>query len=333
MTAVPAVAEAAVHQADVMPGMAQEGAAIATTATTRAATMTATMAAMPTATMAAMPTTTMAATPTATMVATPTATLAATTTASTTTPTRETTARKSYPSGGATTWNRKEGGRSRPTLLSIDVREPLAPLQEEILVRCLMNCSQQLTHQGLLTITSLAKKVQQMWNMLHYQSLSSGGDGVGGLLPFEIAKSRVKCMTERATRGHLNPLNDTSLLPLMNMIPVQPFSTVELARAPMLARQSQPSMVPIVPRPRHDSLAILAAERPRSEKAKILKPLEELTLDELPYLTSRVLADYCHKIGKGMPPDKDERLRIVREKLQEIRRQQKQSSGERRTSK
>ena len=78
-------------------------------------------------------------------------------------------------------------------------------------------------------------------------------------------------MTERATRGQNLLLNDASLLPLMNMIPEQAFSALELARAPMLAWKPQTSMVQIVPRPRHDSLAIPAANRPPFEESKDLE--------------------------------------------------------------
>ena len=116
-------------------------------------------------------------------------------------------------SAGATTWNRKESGRTRTPLNKLVVKERLTDIQELHLIDICVNIQQ--NHASAInTLDSFGKMVKTLWDQHHFGQLARGLRGLGGVLPLEIAKSRIKEMTDTAVASREGPTTFQSMFTL-----------------------------------------------------------------------------------------------------------------------
>ena len=107
-------------------------------------------------------------------------------------------------SAGNTTWNRKEGGTARRPLQKFAVKERLTSVQESVFVEIVLNVHRY--HDATAnTIASFAQKVVELWNREHYNRMMRGEPGLGGVLPDEIARSRIVAMSDIAVASTAGP--------------------------------------------------------------------------------------------------------------------------------
>jgi hypothetical protein len=221
-------------------------------------------------------------------------------------------------SSGASTWNRKEGPPSTRTAPHRQyLREPLTPLQEELFVQILVKL-QQTVPLSIRSVSAFTNNLVREWNEIQMRSLIMTGSGYGGLMPLDIAKSRIQKLADNASCDHLSPPTQQNIsLFLPPMI---------IAKSPGLVgnSSSMPQQLPILPRttnvvplpPNTDSQRKKAA-KPEANEAP-LKPLRELTEDDFEStdrkirLTRSKLRQYASLYGLRIPRDLVELKKIVK---------------------
>lgn len=241
-------------------------------------------------------------------------------------------------SAGNTVWNRKEGGKARTPLNKFVVKEKLTDIQEQHLADICVNI-QQKHSSSINTLDSYAKMVKVIWDQHHFRELTRGMGGMGGVLPLEIAKSRIKNMTDTAVASRQGPTTFESMFVLSEThgivqntfvtppLPVLPNRVHSVPVHPsQLAQQSTtvaavlPTILPQWDRNQHARVGVAASTLPPSSNRKRgrpkkglvrLVPLEELTMAGALALSHVSLKHYTRLINNSAPGDKTKALAIV----------------------
>jgi hypothetical protein len=196
-------------------------------------------------------------------------------------------------SAGNTTWNRKEGNKTRSPPHKFSVREPLTSVQEAVLAEIVSNI-QRYYASSTNTITSFAEKVVQIWNHDHFGRLGRREVGLGGVLPIDISRRRAIAMSNSAVASRDGPLQH---VPIFFTGPPMTGNKLSVATKPLLIPPTAIAKI---------------GGRPKSEPKEFV-PLKKLTIDMVNLLTVRELRVYTKQICGTSPADKKAALQIVLE--------------------
>lgn len=235
-------------------------------------------------------------------------------------------------SAGNTVWNRKEGGQARTPLNKFVVKEKLTAVQEQHLADICVNI--QRNHSSKInTLNSYAKMVKSIWDQHHYSQLTKGLPGMGGVMPLDLAKSRIKQMTDTAVASRAGPSSFESMFVLgamqdplqpyvvpvqtggMAMMPTSDVGGLSRPVVPVLPASGQllsPQIFQLPPTSTYTAQPILGKKRGRPKKeVHSPEPLEQLSLERAHALSHRQLRHYTKQINGTSPRDKAKALRVV----------------------